>query len=144
VPSRATYSDAAIVIGLRVKSVERGRQTGSRGMVPITAAWWDLYRDKSVHPPSPTVIRRFGSWTRACERAGVPTRDFVAPPGRVQKWTDEEILDAVREFLTNPRRKETSHAAYDAWSRLRKARPSGATVLLRFGNWGTARQKALQ
>jgi hypothetical protein len=133
----------AIVIGLQVKSVERGRQTGVRGMVPITAAWWDLYRDRSVHPPSPTVVRRFGSWTKACERAGVPTRAFAAPPGRTKTWSDEEILAAVREFLTGPPRAQTSFSAYDAWSRLRQARPSGATVLLRFGRWGTARDRAL-
>jgi hypothetical protein len=141
-PARPQYSDEAIIIGLRVKSVERGRTTGATGPVPITATWWDLHRDKRNHPPSPTVMRRFGSWTKACEAAGIPVR-ALGKVGRPQRWTDAEMLELLHEFLSGPRRKDTSYSAYAEWARLRKARPSGAAILKRFGSWGRAKERAL-
>ena len=140
-PARSIYSDEAIIIGLRVKAVERGRKTGASGMVPITASWWDLHRDRKNHPPSPTVMRRFGSWTKACEAAGIPVRELNGV-GRPQLWTDEQMLEVLAEFLNAPRRKEKSFAAYSAWARLRKARPSGAALLKRFGSWSRAKELA--
>jgi hypothetical protein len=141
VPAQSRYSDAAIIIGLRVKSVERGRKTGATGMVPITASWWDLHRDRKNHPPSQTVMRRFGSWSKACETAGVPTRDLPTV-GRPRKWTDQEMLAVLAEFLSSPRRKEKSFAAYSEWAKLRKARPSGPALLKRFGSWTRAQELA--
>ena len=140
-PPRPRYSDAAIIIGLRVKSVERGRKTGAKGMVPLTASWWDLHRDPKNHPPAQTVMRRFGSWQKACEAAGVPTRDLVNV-GRPRRWSDEEMLAALAEFLGSPRRKERSFAAYSQWAKLRKARPSGPALLKRFGSWTRAQELA--
>jgi hypothetical protein len=137
-----TYSDEAIIIGLRVKSVERGRKTGASGPVPITASWWDLHRDRRVHPPSPTVMRRFGSWSKACAAAGIPVRQ-LDQVGRPQMWSDEEMLAVLREFLSSPRRKQTSFAAYSEWARRRTARPSGAALLKRFGSWNHAKELAL-
>ena len=139
---RSQYSDEAIIIGLRVKSVERGRKTGATGPVPVTASWWDSHRDRKVHPPSPTVMRRFGSWSKACEAAGIPVRE-LNHVGRPQVWTDEEMLTALHEFLTGPRRAQTTFAAYADWARLRKARPSGAALLKRFGSWTRAKELAL-
>jgi hypothetical protein len=140
--SRArSYSDEAIIIGLRVKSVEHGRKTGRTGMAPMTATWWDLHRDRRNHPPSMTIARRFGTWTKACEIAGVPTRDLGAV-GRPQTWSDEEMLAHVAQFLGGRRRTSYSYAAYADWARLRKARPSGPAVLKRFGSWGRAKELA--
>lgn len=136
-----TYSDEAIIIGLRVKSVERGRKTGATGPVPITASWWDLHRDRKVHPPSPTVMRRFGSWSKACAAAGIPYRQLDAV-GRPQVWSDDEMLAVLREFLSSPRRTSTSFAAYSEWARRRRARPSGAALLKRFGSWSAAKELA--
>jgi len=143
VPARPQYSDAAIIIGLRVKSVERGRKTGAPGMVPLTASWWDLHRDRKNHPPSPTIMRRFGSWSKACEVAGVPVRD-LGQVGRPQKWTDEEMLEVLAEFLNGPRRRDTSFAAYSEWAKRRKARPSGGAILKRFASWARAKELAQQ
>ena len=94
-----------------------------------------------IHPPAATIARRFGSWTKACEVAGIPTRELGAV-GRPQVWDDEEMLAVVREFLGSPRRTDHSFAAYDGWARQRKARPSGAAVLKRFGSWGRAKERA--
>jgi hypothetical protein len=140
VPARPRYSDAAIIIGLRVKAVERGRRTGARGMVPITASWWDQHRDPANHPPSQTVLRRFGSWTKACEVAGIPTR-VLDNVGRPRTWSDEQMLAVLAEFLASPRRTDTTFAAYSRWARLRKARPSGAALLKRFGSWSRAKER---
>jgi hypothetical protein len=132
-----SYSDEAIIIGLRVKSVERGRKSGGGLMAPMTATWWDDYRDPKNHPSSITVMRRFGTWSKACEIAGVPTRELGAV-GRPQTWTDEQMLAVLAEFLGG-RRRSYSYAAYSEWARLRKARPSGPAVLKRFGSWGRAK-----
>lgn len=130
----------AIIIGLRVKSVERGRRTGATGMVPLTAAWWDLNRDRRNHPSSQVVVRRFGSWTKACQAAGVPVRD-LPNVGRPQRWSDEELLTHVSEFLRS-RRKDKTFLGYSEWAKLRKARPSGPTLIKRFGSWSHAKELA--
>lgn len=139
---RKRYPDEAIVIGLRVLSLERGRQTAARGLVPVTALWWDEHRDPAVHPPACTVVRRFGTWTRACEVAGVPTRPTTTPRGQAPRWTDEEVLEHLGAFLAGARRHATTFAAYSAWARKRRARPSGATVLKRFGTYSEACRRA--
>ena len=136
------FPDEAIIIGLRVKSLERGRKTGASGMVPMTATWWDLHRDRKNHPSSQAVMRRFGGWLKACETAGVPVRE-LPNVGRPQRWTDEEMLAHLAEFLRSPRRKQKSFAAYSEWAKLRKARPSGPTLIKRFGSWSRAKELAL-
>ncbi len=133
--------DAHIIIGLRVKSVERGRKTGAAGPVPLSSRWYDLHRDKKNHPAAETVIRRFGTWSKACAAAGIPVRE-LPNVGRPQRWTDEEMLAVIAEFFGSPRRKELSFQAYSAWAKLRKARPSGPAVIKRFGSWNRAKELA--
>ena len=137
------FPDVAIIIGLRVKSVERGRKTGATGMVPLTASWWDEHRDRRNHPSSQVVIRRFGGWTKACAAAGIPVRD-LPNVGRPQRWTDEEMLAHLAEFLQSPRRKDKTFLGYSQWAKLRKARPSGPTLIKRFGSWSRAKDLALR
>ena len=135
------FPDEAIIIGLRVKSLERGRRTGAPGMVPLTATWWDLHRDRSNHPSSQVVLRRFGSWRKACQAAGVPVRD-LPNVGRPQRWSDEEMLGHLAEFLGSKRWPQKTFAAYSEWAKLRKARPSGPTLIKRFGSWSRAKELA--
>jgi hypothetical protein len=52
------------------------------------------------------------------------------------------MLAVLAEFLDAPRRKDKTFAAYAEWARLRKARPSGAALLKRFGSWNRAKDLA--
>lgn len=135
------WSDVHMVIGLRVKSVERGRKKGVMGPAPMSAAWYDLHRDRKVHAPSQTIVRRYGTWFKACAAAGVPVRD-LPNAGRPQTWTDEEMLAQVAEFFAGRRRNGYSFQAYSEWAKLRKARPSGPAVIKRFGSWNRAKELA--
>ena len=134
------FPDAAIIIGLQIMSLERGRLTYARGQVPVSAAWWDARRDPAVHPPSIHVRQRFGTWSNACRQAGIPLRNQVRPMGRSRRWTDEAIITVLREFLACG--VGTSSGAYQEWSADRPDTPSLATVMLRFGGWIRARSLA--
>ena len=52
-------------------------------------------------PGSPTVAKRFGTWKKACEKAGVEHtsrgRDYYEP-----KWSWDEIVGCVAEYLLDP------------------------------------------
>lgn len=135
-PSRARLDDFGLLLALRLMAHQLGAERGARGPVHVTRTEWDARRDPRVHPGAAAVTTRFGSWSAACERAGVPLR------GRRTRrmWTEEECLAAVRDFLAaSPDR--TASADYVAWAKGREA-PSLPTVAARLGSWPQARARA--
>ncbi len=63
-----------VALALRLFSHELAAQSGVRGPVPVTMRHWDERRDPRVHPSSVRVLALFGTWSEACEAAGVPMR----------------------------------------------------------------------
>lgn len=119
----------------------RAAQACSGG--PLTRERYDqLRRDGRVEGPSGTLlVQRYGTWIEALQAAGL-TAVRPARPHR-RRWTREQMLDAVAEFL----RTDTSGTAsgYDAW-RLEHApaAPSGQSIRIRCGSWSAAKEEALR
>lgn len=139
-PGRERYSDAAILIGLQIMSVDRALQAQAVGRVAVSAAWWDAHRDPVAHPPSSVVRERFGSWAGACRQAGIPQRKQVRPTGPARRWTEAALLEVLREFFESAG--ESTSSAYQQWSAGRHDTPSLGTLVLRFGSWTRVRELA--
>lgn len=78
-------------------------------------------------PSSQTIRKRFGSWPRALRRAGLkPAASLLG-----HKWTDEEILEALRVWTERhgypPKTRD--------WLGTGPGRPCRDTVRNRFGSW---------
>jgi DNA-binding transcriptional ArsR family regulator len=91
-------------------------------------------------PAAATFIRRYGSWSEACRLAGV-TAAKARRDNYVQDWSNEDIVDAVAEFIAGSER--TSYHAYAAWAR-ENGRPSGPLLVQRLGGWADARKLAIK
>jgi len=78
------------------------------------------------YPSARTVRRHFGSFTAGLRAAGLKPRG--------ERWTKEEIIEAMREF-----ERETNHWPRSSdWSSACEDWPSSGTVYNRFGSWRTA------
>lgn len=64
--------------------------TEAKGRPPTAKEW---LRGTPAHPANAQVIRIFGSWNKALEAAGLPTRPFQAQPSH---WTRETAIAACR------------------------------------------------
>lgn len=111
---------------------------------PLSAgAYEELLRSGEVSGPSAArIIQRYGNWSSACRLAGVePT-----PPRRQHyqsKWTDDDLLGFVRDYLAAPGSSGTFYG-YDDWRRGSTAgAPSAALLRTRLGSWGDIKRKAL-
>lgn len=91
-------------------------------------------------PAAATFIRRYGTWSEACRRAGV-TASKARRDNYVQDWSNADIVAAVDEFITETGL--TSYHAYAAWAR-EHGRPSGPLLVQRLGGWAVARQLAIK
>lgn len=102
---------------------------------------WKRYNDGReqgmVH--SHGLIRRFGTWSAACEAAGVspgPARRQTY----VRAFSDDEMLALVREFLDGG---GSTYADFTAWCSARKGGPSAGHIRNTFGTWSAAKTAAL-
>ncbi len=137
--SEQRYPQQAILVGLRAMSLTRGLEMGARGGVAVPAAYWDAHRDPNAHPASPVVSNRFGGWREACLAAGIPLRKGAkAETGH--RWSEEESLEAVREFFAGGHGWSSTH--YGLWAQGREA-PSVATVTTKLGPWPALRTRIL-
>ena len=93
-------------------------------------------------PSSSLVINRFGSWSAACQRAGVRA-------GQQSRWnysskcTDEELLWWIAEGLQRGHRTGTA-AGMQKWLKTQPGAPSLATVRNRLGAWNQIKTDALR
>jgi DNA-binding transcriptional ArsR family regulator len=91
-------------------------------------------------PAASTYIRRYGSWSGACELAGInaskPRRE-----GYRHEFSDEDILVAIEDFTADTGL--ITYNAYVDWAR-ENGRPSGPLVIQRLGGWAVARREVLR
>jgi DNA-binding CsgD family transcriptional regulator len=111
--------------------------------LPVSGPFYDkLRRSGRVKGPSEVrIIQVFGSWSAACELAGVPS----PPPIRAEysrRWTDEELVEHLAAFLLQATLTDINK--FDLWCREDAARPSSGTVRnqLRL-SWSEAKRAAL-
>ncbi|MBS4753207.1 hypothetical protein KG112_10375 [Nocardioides sp. zg-ZUI104] len=111
---------------------------------PLTTnAYAELLSQGQIKGPSmPRIWQRFGSWTAACEAAGV----VAGQPMRTNyqsRWTDDDLLQIVRRYLLDPNAPNSAHR-FDEWKRAAAPEgPSFQTLRNRFGSWTEVKRRAL-
>jgi hypothetical protein len=102
-------------------------------------------RRGDADPSAQLYERRFGSWNRSLELAGLNT---VTQPEQLQnattKWTQEQLITAIRRCLRATG--STTLAAYEAWrtdpANLQSDVPPATTIRFRMGSWSRATELA--
>lgn len=70
------------------------------GGEPLTGSFYDIHRDREDSLSHARLLQRFGTWTAACEAAGVTPRG--ANPGRTytRNWSEEDMVGWVWRYLS--------------------------------------------
>lgn len=124
------FSDQQLLAAIAAAAAELGE--------PLTATAYDAWQRGRDDAASPAlVIRRLGSWTSACQRAGVATNKTRSTSSR---WTDEEMVGFVGEYLRSGA--TGSFAGYAAWAKEQDGAPSGAVLRQRFPSWSELKERA--
>jgi len=109
---------------------------------PLTSTTYEnLCKGKRVRGPSRgRIIQKFGSWSSACEEAGVPS---VKPlrDSYERIWTEEQLIEKVAEFISSG--EFLGADSYDKWARLDSSRPSSGTLRNQLGKWSDCHKYAL-
>jgi len=95
--------------------------------IPVSGPFYDgLRRSGRVKGPSEVrIIQVFGSWSAACESAGVPSPSPIRAT-YVRKWTDDDLVSHLADFLANS--SSSSYGKFDEWARQSQGRPSAGTL----------------
>lgn len=127
---KPAYSDHQLLAGIRAAAEELGE--------PLTVGTYDAWQRGRDDAGSPAlVIRRFGSWGRACTAAGVATNKTRSTSRR---WSDADVVAVVVAYLRSPGSTGT-FAGYSDWARTQDGAPSGATLRQRFP-WAELKERA--
>jgi len=111
---------------------------------PLTAnAYKRLLEVGQIQGPSSARIgQRYGSWTAACEAAGVTAGRTVRHHYQ-SKWSDHDLADIVRQYLLDPSVPNSANR-FDEWKRENVPDgPSFQTVRNRFGSRTEAKRRVL-
>ena len=90
----------------------------------------------------PRIWQRFGSWTAACEAAGVVPGQTMRPHYQ-SRWSDDDLLQIARQYFLDPGA-PNSAGRFDEWKRATVPDgPSFQTLRNRFGSWTEVKRRAL-
>lgn len=97
---------------------------------------------KSENMPSQSTIRNvYGSWIEALIDAGITPNSL--PVDRECNYTNEDLLDAVKEVAKALETKNMTKTEYDEYRQKSDENyPISLTIIKRFGGWKDAREKA--
>lgn len=123
------YSDELLIRDLAAAAAELGE--------PLTVSSYDAWQRGCAAASPALLIRRFGSWTQACERAGVATNTTRSTSRR---WSEDDVVAIVATYLTASG-STGSFADYSAWARQQDNAPSGAVIRQRF-QWSDVKKRA--
>lgn len=124
-----SYSDQQLLAGIAAAAAELGE--------PLTAGGYDRWQRGRDAGSLALVVRRLGSWTQACSRAGVATNKTRSTSRR---WSNEDVVGIVAAYLRSPG-STGSFADYSAWAREQDDAPSGATLRQRHP-WAEVKRRA--
>lgn len=155
-----SYAEAASALGVKVRAVYRAaekaqhadmllrthdaprrwtdekvreairRVTRRAGSTSSTA--YRAHRDNG-DPSLATIFDRYESWDAALVAAGIEPRNDTRGH-RLQTWSDDQIVEAVRDSGA------TTVSKYAEW-RAAHGGPAVETVLNRFGGWNNVRRR---
>ena len=97
---------------------------------PLSGPFYDKHRGEGL--TSARLVQIFGTWSKACEAAGVEASSAVRA-NYTQGWSREDCLRWVLEYVRvteNP-----TFDGYGVWARGQDGAPSSGTVRLRCGKW---------
>jgi hypothetical protein len=113
--AKERYSDGEIAGALRAA----GKIAGE----PLSVGKYDKIRSTCAGPSAIRLIQRFGSWSAACEAAGVKSGE--AKRTYVRRWERSQIVDLVRQYLRASRK--VSFQDFSQWLKKVPNAPSSAT-----------------
>jgi hypothetical protein len=94
-------------------------------------------------PSVPLIYKRFGSWTNACEKAGIETNKPVRSE-YVLDYSDEEIINFLMRYFSEEHT-IGSIEDYEKWRRAQNDKiPSIGLIRNRIGNWGIVKEIVLK
>lgn len=125
------YSDDRLLADLTTAAAELGE--------PLTVSAYDVWQRGHARASPALLIRRFGSWTQACRRAGVATN---ATRSTSRRWSDDDVVAAVATYLAS-RGSTGSFADYSAWAQQRDGVPSGSVIRQR-STWSDIKRRATE
>lgn len=133
------FDDEVCLEALREASKKIG-ENGEYGVLTM-----ELYSDnaKDEDPKSSTIQKRFGTWQKACDLAGIPSGDPIPHRVYVKKWTPEDMVRIVKQFF-----EEVgvfgSMRDYSEWAVNVPNTPTLATVRSHFGSWTKVKEIAAE
>jgi len=122
--SQERYSDEELLAQLQHSKEEHGRVTPR------------LFNQMDDTASASAVMRRFGGWSTAKEKAGID-EDLQHLTGRKQEYSDEQILDNIRECARRNDGRCTVTLLQDEEDLV-----SPSVAVERFGRWSTAKEQA--
>ena len=84
-------------------------------------------------PSAGRIWQVFGTWSQACDEAGVESFG-TGRQGIERRWSEDEMLMMVRTYVIEETRRPTAER-YDGWARLQADAPSLGTIRNRLGAW---------
>jgi hypothetical protein len=118
------YSDEALLEMIQVCKDEHGVATPR------------IFNSMEDTCAATTVMRRFGSWEDAKERAGI-TEDLSNRTGRDKKYTDGDVLRHIRECADRHDGKATVELLNNESDLI-----APSVAVERFGSWSNAKEEA--
>lgn len=126
------YSDEVIVESLRDAAIVQGSL--------LSKVAYDEYVAVFGGPSGVLVAKRFGTWKKACQAAGLEVSSL---PGNLnRRWGQGQLVDVLIDYFDSVAARGTFDD-YCRWSGEAVGRPSGPTVRNRFGSWTAAKRAAL-
>lgn len=105
---------------------------------PLSVGRYDKIRATFEGPSAIRLIQRFGSWSAACEAAGV--KSGVAKRNYAKKWERTEIVGLVQAYLAELRK--VSFADFSSWLKQIEGAPSPATCRNVGNSWSALLESA--
>lgn len=125
-----SYTDDEMLDGVRAAAA------GIDGPLSVTA--YDAWRAVHGAASGIGIIRRFGKWHVACQKAGL---DVVVSTTKRPSFTPDVIVEAVARYLADPNSRGT-YGGYREWAKGRDGVPSGPTVRNHFPVWADIAARA--
>lgn len=126
------YTDEDIVRALREAAFIQGD--------PMSKVAYDEYVEAFGGPSGVLVAKRFGTWKKACQAAGLGVSTL---PGNCnRRWGQGQLVDILLDYFNSTTARGTFDD-YARWASQESGRPSAPTVRNRFGSWTAAKRAAL-
>ena len=105
---------------------------------PLSVGKYDRIRATFEGPSAIRLIQRFGSWSAACEVAGV--KSGAVKRNYTKKWQREQIVALVKDYLKQSGK--ASFADFSLWLKQINGAPSAATCRNVGSSWSSLLESA--